>query len=190
MQKNVIALDMDGVVYPFVDAFSYLYKKLGGQGPVEWSGWDCYTGFLSQDVVSAVWEHPDLFSCAEPYPFAVTAVEEILDLGYDVYFVTSGGRSPDLSIAAKWKWIQEFFPGWGWKRFVALHDKFRFSANIMVDDKWHNVKSWLDFDFERETGILVERSWSEYKHSEDFAGRYYVTGGIEYVPRILEEFWG
>jgi 5'(3')-deoxyribonucleotidase len=157
-----VAMDVDGVLYPFEGVFSRLYKQYGGEEDLVFDRWVDFST-LDEDIVSRVWKDPLLFNSAEPIPGAVETMKALSEMpGVKVVITTSFGRSPEIAVAAKWSWIQRWFP-WveGWD-FITIHHKWLLATDMLVDDFHHNVEAWMKHN-KPGCGVLVKRPWNKAK---------------------------
>lgn len=160
MRKITIAIDMDGVAYPFDEVFCKLYKLHGGAEFV-FDRWISFDNDLDPIIVSRVWKDARLFKIGEPYSGVKQALESLSkDPDFRFYLVTSVGRRPHLTVPAKWAWLQKWFPEEvGWKNFVVLRDKWLFAADVIIDDFSQNVIAWKKHREGR--AFLVRRPWNQ-----------------------------
>lgn len=164
MYDYVIALDMDGVLYPFPDAFNALYSEFTGERLI-FDGWLDFSS-LPGEAVSAVWNNPQLFLHAEPYEGAVDMVQGLMEIpSVALYIVTSPGRSIDITIPSKWQWLQHWMPFVPHDHFVTMTHKQYFRASMLIEDYASNVVSWLTYNPTGDT-VLISRPWNESRQQE------------------------
>lgn len=164
MNKYVIAVDMDGVLYPFVDAFNLLYKEATGE-QVVFDGWLNFAN-LPGEIVNAIWRDPRLFQELEPYEEALDMMEGFATIpNVEAFIVTSPGREIDITIPAKWAWLQKWFPMVDARHFVTLQAKEYFKANLLIEDYPENILAWL-VENPANDAIMIKRPWNEAKIAE------------------------
>jgi 5'(3')-deoxyribonucleotidase len=152
-------MDMDGVLYPFEEAFNQLYVKYGGE-PIEFDTWLDFTK-LPGDIVEKVWKDPNLFRINKPYPGTQQAMQELDAMDdVEVFVVTSFGRNPDITIPSKWLWLKRWYPWINEKRFVATRAKWYFRGDLLVEDFPSNIKKWKEQN-PKGDAMLVQQTWNE-----------------------------
>lgn len=164
MSDYVISLDMDGVVYPFVETFNPLYMEKTGE-TLQFNTWLDFSS-LPGEIITSIWRDPRLFLTGEPYPGAVNMVQGLLEIpGVEVFFVTSPGRDIDITVPSKWAWINRWFPNFPASHFVTTQRKQYFRASLMIEDYPTNIVSWLSYNPTSEA-ILIPHPWNEDRHAE------------------------
>jgi len=158
-----VAMDMDGVVYPFEDAFNALYTELGG----EYQPFDHWIDFgtLPGDKIAQVWGDPRLFQSQDPYPGAVAAINQILELqNTQMFFATSFGRRAEAGVitGSKLSWVKRWWPEFDTHNFIAIHVKWLLATDMIVDDLPDHVRKWMNYN-PGGTGVLIRRPWNESK---------------------------
>ena len=159
MSNYRIIMDMDGVLYPFEEAFNTLLVK-HGEEPIAFDRWLDFST-MPGDGVEKVWKDPDLFRLGKPYPGTqemMLKLHEIDDI--EVYYVTSFGRNPDITVPAKWLWLHEHFPWVSERNFAATCVKWLFRADLIVEDFPSNISKWLRFNPEG-NAVMIRQTWNE-----------------------------
>lgn len=186
MSKFRILMDMDGVLYPFEEAFNQLYVKYGGE-PIAFDTWLDFSK-LPGELVEKVWKDPNLFRINKPYPGTQAMMRRLDEMdGIEIFFVTSFGRNPDITVPSKWLWLKRYFPWVSERRFVAMCPKWYFRGDLIVEDFPSNIKKWRK---ENPAGrsILVRRPWNEDKIEEMYnAGVHIFDDGIVGLDKFIEE---
>jgi 5'(3')-deoxyribonucleotidase len=152
-------MDMDGVLYPFEEAFNQLYVKYGGEA-IAFDHWLDFST-LPGDIVSKVWNDPKLFRLNKPYPGTqqmMKMLDEMKDV--EVFYVTSFGRNPDITVPSKWLWLKRYFPWVSERNFVAMCAKWFFQADMIVEDFPSNIKKWQKYNPEG-NAVLIRQPWNE-----------------------------
>lgn len=70
-----------------------------------------------------------------PVPGSITAINEMLDLNYDVRFCTSHLNNYEFCILEKFQWIDKYFGSKGVDRIILTRDKTLIFGDILIDDK-------------------------------------------------------
>jgi 5'(3')-deoxyribonucleotidase len=160
--KYSIAVDMDGVLHPFDVAFNTLYEEYGGE-PQSFDQWKDFAVDFVGEISDKVWTDPRLFNMVPPYEGAQKMIDDLMAQdNVEVFFVTSPGRSIEVTIPAKWKWLQTFFPKVVSRQFVTTAAKWYFSSDIIIEDFPGNLKKWYNRN-PGGTPIMIRRPWNEDK---------------------------
>jgi 5'(3')-deoxyribonucleotidase len=158
VNKLLVAMDMDGVIYPFDKAFNELMEQYGGERQ-EFSKFLDFSTMPGR-IIESVWNDPTLFTRSEPYEDAQWMMAELMAIPeIEVFIVTRPGRNPHITIPAKWKWVEQWFPRVPVKNFVTLAPKWLFRSHVIVDDFPDNVRKWQNCNPEG-LPILVQRDWN------------------------------
>ena len=182
-----IAMDMDGVLYPFDEIFLQLYKNYGGEQNFVFDKWVDFST-LDEGIVSQVWRDPELFMSGAPIPGAVETMRALEDMpDVKVVITTSFGRVPDVVVAAKWAWVQKWLPWFqGWN-FITIHHKWLIGTDMIVDDFHNNVEAWMNKHLTGQ-GVLVRRPWNEAEVSRlERRGAFITDNGVQDILPLVEE---
>jgi 5'(3')-deoxyribonucleotidase len=164
MSKYRVLMDMDGVLYPFEEAFNQLYVRYGGE-PIAFDKWLDFAE-LPGEIVDKVWKDPNLFRINKPYPGTQQVLQKLNNMDdIEVFYVTSFGRNPDITIPSKWLWLKHWYPWVSEKRFVATRAKWFFRGDLLVEDFPSNIKKWKKQNPEGEA-VLVQQPWNADKIEE------------------------
>lgn len=155
-----IGLDLDGVVYDFVDDFrQYLVEGMYLSGdypdPTSWNIWDhwpiteeMFAGHLKDAI-----KFGDLFAHADcTYPGAVAAVRRLADAGHTIHIVT---HRPTAAVAATVQWLADVDLPYTTLTFAA--DKTTVPVNVIIED---NVDNALAVVSTGARAILMDRPWN------------------------------
>lgn len=156
-----ILMDMDGVIYPFEDAFNELMVQYGGE-PVDFTEWQDFST-MPGDIIAQIWADPSLFSRVEPYPAAIETLVALKQLTDDLYLVTRPGRNPEITIPSKIRWVQQYMPWFDIRYFTTMFPKWLFRADMIVDDHPPIVDKWRKQNEEDGMAVLLSRPWNEDK---------------------------
>lgn len=183
-----IAMDMDGVVYPFEDAFNDLYTEFGG----EYQPFDHWIDFstLPGELVGKVWDDPRLFTIRGAYPNAQLVIQAIRTMpDTRMFFATSFGRREEAGVIVrnKLEWIQKQWPGFDSHDFIAIHAKWLLDTDMIVDDFPDHVRKWKNYHPEG-ASVLIRRPWNEDQLLKlERRGVIIVENGVEGVLSIIDE---
>jgi 5'(3')-deoxyribonucleotidase len=187
MSKYRVMMDMDGVLYPFEEAFNQLYVKYGGE-PIAFDHWLDFSA-LPGGIVEKVWNDPDLFRINKPYPGTQQAMKELDDMAdVEVYYVTSFGRNPDITVPSKWLWLKRYFPWVSERNFAAICVKWFFRADLLVEDFPSNIKKWKKENPEGKA-MLVQQPWNEDRVDEMLELGVYISPpgiGVNGLNKFIE----
>jgi len=163
MSKYTIAMDMDGVLYPFDKAWNAVCVAHGG-APHDFTDWINFSEVFGDSLVEEIWADPALFQVENPYIEALPMMQELEEMKphVEVFIVTNPGRNIDVTIPAKWAWIQKWFPAIDAYHFVTMHPKWYFKTNMIVEDFPGNIEKWLKHN---PTGdaVMIEQNWNKDK---------------------------
>jgi len=164
MSKYTIAMDMDGVLYPFDKAWNTICVSHGGP-PHDFNDWVNFSEVFGDALVEAVWADPNLFRVEKPYEGAVEMMQKLEEMKplVEVFILTNPGRTIDVTIPAKWAWIQEWFPWIDAYHFVTAHAKWYFKTDMIVEDFPGNLEKWVKHNPTGEP-VLIERPWNIHNH--------------------------
>jgi 5'(3')-deoxyribonucleotidase len=183
-----IAMDMDGVLYPFDLAFNELSLKHGGPEH-DFKNWINFSEVFGDEVVDKIWGDPTLFNCQPPYMSATLGMAELRDMpGVEVFVVTNPGRNPEITIPAKWAWLQHNFPWIDAYHFVTMHAKWLFKTDMIVEDFPGNINKWVKHN-PGSTAVMIERPWNQTEVPKLLRKNVYVLSrGVETVPALVSHF--
>lgn len=128
MKKNILYIDMDGVIVDFqsgIDGF----KKLHANNPLmidnvaSWEGrWD---------------ENPVLFGLMKPMPGAVEAFKK-LSQQFDTYVLSTAPWKNPPAWEAKREWVEKYLGNAAHKRLILSHHKHLMRGHYLIDDRRGN----------------------------------------------------
>lgn len=188
MAKYTIAMDMDGVLYPFDDAFNALSVEYGGPKH-DFTNWVNFSEVFGDEIVDKIWHDPRLFQSHPPYVSAALGMAELRDMSnVEVFVVTNPGRNPEITIPAKWAWLQENFPWIDAYHFVTMHAKWLFQTNMLVEDFPDNINKWVKHN-PGNTAVMIDRPWNKAVTQKMLARNVFVLqGGVALVPNLVSHF--
>lgn len=142
-----ILIDLDGVVVDLMgDAVS---RGLFDHPPCRWDFTGCCTTRTQNDIFAG-----DIFARADPIPGAVPSVQSLINMGYDVQFVSTPWPTNHQSAKNKYEWVETYgFPA---KLLTLTHNKALIPADVLIDDRpglvgpWRQVtypQAWNDSDY-------------------------------------------
>jgi 5'(3')-deoxyribonucleotidase len=160
MQKTRLVIDVDGVIYDFVDAFMKLYAYHQGTIPegFEWKDWSAMDALPNQDVVDHLWKRElALFSYGKPYEDSIQALERLNDT-YDVVLATA---TPHVHVNARSQWFKQHAPFIHRKdQMIFLADKSMVVGDLLVEDHLPHIKQWQKVNGNY-TALCIDRPWNE-----------------------------
>lgn len=155
-----VLMDMDGVLYPFDDAFNEVIVEYGGE-PQDFSEWKDFST-MPGDTIEKVWKDPTLFSRSPPYPAAIEMMVALNQMDINLYIVTRPGRNPEITIPAKLQWIHEYMPWFDLRNFTAMFPKWYFKSDMIVDDHPPIVDKWRKHNPDG-LPVMFEQKWNHKK---------------------------
>lgn len=145
MNKPIVLLDADGVIFDYDHAFLRTYKKVTGVALdksviTKYNLMSCVP--LKKSFVKRLktqLNKPGWAAKIKPYPEAIIAVKKLMKIA-NVYFVTANTRSNKTWTYDREKALQKFF---GDKvKLVHTHHKYLVHGDFFIDDKLENVAEW------------------------------------------------
>jgi len=151
--------DVDGIV---ADTLPYWLQKIGDDTGVraevsditQWDLSKCapLAGNVSPGDIFGYLNAPGFNLMVPVMPGAVEGVKKLMDAGHDVYFVTA--RFGSNGLPETLKWFELNFPFISTKQLVFLKDKYRFQADVIIDDCAENLEGyWGAHGFAQCVGI-------------------------------------
>lgn len=179
-EKARLVIDVDGVIYNFVDAFMKLYAYHQGVVPegFKWTDWNDMNTLPNQDVVDHLWKRElDLFSYGKPYPDSIEALNA-LDGAYDVVLATA---TPHIHIPHRSRWFKKYAPFIHRKnQMIFLADKSMVVGDLLVEDHLPHIKKWQEVNGNY-TAFCIDRPWNK----EDPPWKYTRVPSLRYIAEIL-----
>jgi len=161
MRKLVIMCDIDGIL---ADTLPYWLQKIGDDTGVyakteditRWELSKCapFEGKVSEERICRHFDLPNYHLDIPVMPGAVEGVKKLMDAGHDVYFVTA--RFGACGVVETLQWVKNHFPFVNvHKQVVFLKDKYRFQADVIIDDRAENLEDyWGAHGFASCIGII------------------------------------
>lgn len=147
----LIACDVDGVV---ADTAATVLRRINAahglnvqlRDLIEWDMRLTFSKFARDIDVDAFFSAPDLYDEVQPIDGAVAGVNDLRAAGHQVVYVTSCFAG---TTEAKARWLQRhgFSPAAPRPRhfpldFIVASDKYHVAANLLIEDRPHNVVKW------------------------------------------------
>lgn len=157
----VLALDLDGVLYPFPQAFAGWADAAGvGSFPVDPGCRDYWLelGLDTDDWLAhlSAFGEADGYRLEAPYPEALAGVEALFDAGFDLLAVSSRPASRAVE-ASTYGWVGDWMLP---LRAVLLgpNAKLEAECDLLVDDDPAALAA-VD-DLGEAAGVLLDRPWN------------------------------
>lgn len=178
-----ILVDMDGTIADWGkkwdDILDRHYPMSAVPRHAEQRSFDLRAGLNESDleVVDAVMNWPNFYRDLEPFPGAVEALREMVEVGHTVFLVTSPTVTNHTCSQDKLEWAEDHI-GVGWsKRVIITHDKTIISGDVLIDDKpdiTGDVKpSWVQIVFNQPYNVQSQLTrmlkWDEWRVIVDAA---------------------
>lgn len=147
-----ILIDMDGVV---VDLMGFAVARgLFQHPPCKWDFTGCCTHYSQDEIFTG-----DIFAMAGPIRSALHGVRSLVDLGYDVRFVSTPWSTNHRSAADKYEWIE--MRGFAPKMLTLTYDKTLIPADVLIDDKPGLVGPWRQITYPQAWNDSDYPTWTE-----------------------------
>lgn len=162
MAKLRIGVDLDGVVYDFVDSFRRYLVGIGHAldalpEPNVWEMWEAWGMGKDEWLAhfSAGIESGEIFGSGAPYRGAAEVLDNLSLAGHAIHIVTHRNVHPDaIGLTAKWL-----------DRHDIWHDTLTFSADktvvpcdIFIEDNIDNARA---LDVAGTCAVLMDRAWNQ-----------------------------
>jgi hypothetical protein len=149
-----ILIDLDGVVVDLMG--EAMERGYFDHWPCRWNFPGCCTTMLMDDVFAG-----DIFRGALPIKGAVRGVESLIDLGYDVQFVSTPWPTNHDSAADKYGWVEEWFGPSMVRKTTLTHDKTLIPAAALIDDKPDLVGPWQHVEYPQAWNSAINPTWAD-----------------------------
>lgn len=137
----IIAIDIDDVCNNLINAVcEELNSKYGYTYTIEdFTEWD-FKNILPTNVVQRIFDilgSNEFIEKLEMQEDADKYIDLLREQGHDIYFVTA---TYPYNLSKKFEWLEKHLHAKP-REFVALHDKWRFNADFIIDDKLETIKT-------------------------------------------------
>lgn len=163
-----IGIDLDEVVYPFVDVFRrWLVEERGIRAaedcprPTHWGffkDWGLTTDTFMEEFVAGI-QAGCIFHEGDPIPGSIEGLHELAERGHELIFITArhipGAESQARRATLKWLASHDV----ALSGLCISEDKGALQTDIFLDDAEHNYDS-LEADGET-MPVLLTRKWNE-----------------------------
>ena len=116
MRKEIVYIDMDGVIVDFTSAFEKIDEKI----LMEYKN-------NPEDI-------PGIFSLMEPIPNAIKSVE-LLAEKFDMYILSTAPWDNPSAWTDKLNWLKKYLPEVAYKRLILTHNKNLNRGDYLIDDR-------------------------------------------------------
>lgn len=125
----IVYVDMDNVIVDFKHAL----RELG----------------LPEDMKDA--DNIDgIFSKMVPMPGAISGYKKLVEMGHDVYILSTAPWNNPSAWSDKLLWVQKYLGDVAYKRLILSHNKNLNSGDYLIDDREHNGAG----DWKKRGGLL------------------------------------
>ena len=146
MGREIVYVDMDGVLVDFPDSVSALHPSIR-QECIAW---------VNQDPINNDWTDFDgLFASLLPKDGIQDAIDR-LEVKFEVYLLSTAPWKSHSSLSDKRRWIAKYLPNLPEKRLILSHRKDLNRGSYLIDDRDKNgaakdeeraiVKGFGDYD--------------------------------------------
>lgn len=135
LKDKIIALDLDDVVIDTLPAMLKIYNKK-------------YNKNIKPENITSWTMSPEMVDCFKEITYdmirekneSISAIKEMLNIFKEVLIVTA---SCPETFVEKVRWIKDNIPEFNPNNIILCHEKHRIRANILIDDKYDNVESFM-----------------------------------------------
>lgn len=147
-----LLVDLDGVV---VNLWAEADKRgLMQHLPCRWDVTGCCSPYSQNDI----FESPNIFLDAEPYPGAIEGVNDLTG-HFDVHFVSTPWQTANNSAEQKYRWVEKFF---GRPTMLTLtHHKYLIPATALIDDRPGLKGPWYHIEYPQAWNSGTGPTWAE-----------------------------
>jgi hypothetical protein len=177
-----VAIDLDGVVYPFIPAFKkYCEERMGKELP-DATKWSFYEDWGLDELTFMDWlkdaaVNHNIFNCVAPYDGVIESWKTLNELGVHTHFITT---RPNYSWAQTVAWIEHY--GLITDELIFTHDKqvlapfARKGRTVLLEDHVYHYQSarWVGV-----YPVLQTRPWNA-----DYPNAVRVNTFTEFVTLI------
>lgn len=158
-----IGIDIDGVVYNWVDQYRrFCDFHLGMTGLPEIQVWSFYKewGITTPEFLSHLASYPsDIYELGYEMPGAVDGLRDLSKAGHKLYALTA---RPDEAIQVTFDWLLDL--GVRWHGIVVGDDKGQLKTDVMLDDGPHNIEALQAAGHPRP--IVFDQKWNAHVDAE------------------------
>lgn len=197
MTKPVLLLDMDGVIADFHGTLLEVYNaKHNADIKREHCTNFEFSVCLGKDIhddMERIYNAPGFFASIRPTEGSKLVVPQLLEIA-DVEICSAPTKIKDkvtgekrLNAACafeKINWIHQEFPALS-KDITLAINKFRYRADVLVDDALHNQARWCK-SHPGGLGVLIDQPWNQTQRLP----RNCVRTSLKEVPDLLKEHFG
>lgn len=151
-----ILVDVDDTVANLVGSWIDIYNSDYNDNlkPEMISDWDIGSFTKIGEKFYDYLDDPNLYDKVEPIPGALRVIKQLKSKGYRIIYVTAYDVTN-----AKLKWLMEHGFTNTKMDYVVAYDKSLINGDILVDDKYNNVKSFSETN--HKPAILYNQKWNE-----------------------------
>lgn len=183
-----ILIDLDDTVAHFRKKFNALraelFPHLSGIPDLNVAtGFNLWEGRTAEEVkaTAAIMDYPSFYRDLEPYEGAVEAVQEMLGMGHEVFFLSSPWITNPTGASDKYAWVEQHFGFIMAKKLILARDKSVVSGDVLFDDR-HPIPnkeraSW--------TQVFVDASYN--RDAEGYRIHSWSTDEWKYILNDIEE---
>jgi 5'-nucleotidase len=175
---------MDGVVADLHSPWLALYNAEYGDNltPEKLSEWGVHP-FVKPECGTKVYEyldHKGLFASAPVIPGAQDGIRALLEMGCEVFFVTTAPLHSQWAILEKSEWIDKHFPEVGAGNMVFTRHKHLVRGDMLIDDYHGNLEKFQGHD------IIFDQPWNRAtrNRSTGLHGTYRAFGWDDLINHI------
>jgi len=147
-----LLIDLDGTI---VNLWAVADQRgLMQHLPCRWDVTGCCSPYSQNDI----FESPNLFLDAKPYPGAIEGVNDLTG-HFEVHFVSTPWPTAHNSAEQKLHWVEKYFGDP--KKLTLTHHKHLIPAWGLIDDKPGLVGPWIHFEYPQAWNSQLLPTWEE-----------------------------
>lgn len=152
-----VGVDLDGVVFSYVDALrrDFGFTPDEAPDPFKWELWECW-GMSAEEFQAKAEESYErhLFFRGEPYDYAIEGLQELKSLGHSLHIITA--RHHPVARRDTVAWLEEY--GIDYDSLTFTEDKTCVPVDVIVEDNLDNAEACLAAGTK---AFLFDRPWNQ-----------------------------
>ena len=137
----IVLVDQDGVLANFEKRVLEIYRKLYPDKPfVSLDQLKNYNPEMDypenvRHLVRDIYHSPNFFLSLEPIDGSIKALNEIQELGHEVYICTSPLSRYEDCVLEKYSWVDKYLGSEWTKKLIVTKDKTLVYGDFLIDDR-------------------------------------------------------
>lgn len=177
-----IAIDIDGTIADLIPAWLEAYEMLGGERlePAQITEYEMVGQVADPEKLWRALGNADYVDVM-PMPGLIDAINLLRAAGHNLAFVSAVPGCAPKHYAGKLAWCQQHIPGFKSPElcFIPSSQKYRFSADILVEDYPDTIERWQAAGAFRQ-GVCVTQPYNLSYNAD-----YRVASLLEFAERLV-----